>query len=75
MDLDWPIRRRQRLNEKKQYDAFLPWQWFDSASEETEQESDQRGLGIAFQLEFDSCVNLCHKLWLPFEGTCLQGQQ
>jgi hypothetical protein len=34
------IRRHQRLNEKKQYDAFVPWQWFDSASEESEQESD-----------------------------------
>lgn len=32
------MRRQARLNKKGQHDALVPWQWFDSASEESEQE-------------------------------------
>jgi hypothetical protein len=32
------LRRQARMSKKGQHDSFVPWQWFDSASEESEQD-------------------------------------
>ncbi len=38
-----PLMQRQaRLNKKGQHDAFVPWQWFDSFGEESEQDQGLR---------------------------------
>lgn len=33
------MRRQARLCKKGEHDSFVPWQWYDSASEESEQEA------------------------------------
>jgi len=32
------LRRQARMNKKGKHDSFVPWQWFDSASEESEKD-------------------------------------
>jgi len=32
------VRRQERINARGEHDPYVPWQWFDSASEESEQD-------------------------------------
>jgi len=32
------MRKQARMSKKGQHDSFVPWQWFDSASEESDRE-------------------------------------
>jgi hypothetical protein len=32
------LRRQARISKKGEHDPYVPWQWFDSASEESEQD-------------------------------------